>query len=216
MSPDSWVELGYELKSFPAIPKKVIEMSGKLGHPGLPGKAVSITLSQPITHVEPQVPRGSRGVTTKILQLRHNSTIAMTITHATIIAEVLADIPTQDSILSDLRKEINDPEVSVWLNLCSHCASEWENFNSLSGEFMRDGQDGGGEDDDDDVDDDDDGDKNDGVTHSHRRKRKKRKIHKRQSYHYKIGNYEAATYYTKFLSNEEVCLPGASDSTVGK
>ena len=113
-------------------------MSGKLRHPSLLGKAVSITLSQPIPHVEPQV---LRVVTTKILRLRHNSTIAMTITHATIVADVLAEIPTQDSILSDLRKEIDDPEVSVWLNLRSLSASDWEKFNSLTGEFEPDGGD---------------------------------------------------------------------------
>ncbi len=95
----------------------------------------------------------------------------MTITHATIVAEVLAEIPTQDSILSDLRKEIDDPEVSVWSNLCSLSASDWEKFNSLTGEFEPDGQDAG--------DDDDNDDDNVGVTCSRRRKKKKRKIHKR-------------------------------------
>ncbi len=92
-------------------------------------------------------------------------------------------------------------------------ASDWEKFNSLTGEFEPDGQDAG---DDDDNDDDNDDDDNDGVTRSRRRKKKKRKIHKRRSYHYKIGNYEAATYYTKFLSNEEVRVPAHQTALSGK
>ncbi len=89
------------------------------------------SLYHPIAAYPPRGTSSSTRVTRRhykdILRgLRHNSTIAMTITHATIVAEVLAEILTQDSILSDLCKEIDDPEVSVWSNLRSLSASDWE------------------------------------------------------------------------------------------
>jgi hypothetical protein len=123
-----------------------------------------------------------------------------------IVAEILGDIPTADSILHDLREETNDPEISAWANLSSLSALDWEQFNCSTGEFEPNGA----------ADASADSDAtggDEGVTRSHNKKRKKRKIHKRRSFHYKIGAYDTATYYTKFLSDTEVSVPGASDTT---
>ncbi len=130
----------------------------------------------------------------------------MTNAHDTILSEIFVDIPTAESILRDLRKDINDPEVSAWSNLHSLSSSDWEKFNCSTGEFETNGDDS---DDEDDPYDDADGD---GTRRRNKKKKKKRKIHKARSYHYKIGQYESSTYYTKFLSNGEVKVPGAPSS----
>jgi hypothetical protein len=45
-------------------------------------------------------------------------------------------------------------------------------------------------------------------------RKKKRKIHARRAYHYKIGQYESSPYYSNFLSDAIVRVPGANDGTV--
>ena len=95
----------------------------------------------------------------------------------------------------------------MWTNLYSLSTLDWEKLNCATGDFKPDGASK-------DTDDDDEDNLNTGGTRSSRKKQKKRKIHKRRSYHYKIGDYKKATYYTKFLSNAEVSVPGVSHTTV--
>ena len=124
--------------------------------------------------------------------------------HAAIRAEIFADIPTVAQVRRELAKEIDDPEVSLFRDLRSLSSSDWERFNCSTGEFEPDG-DGIDGDDDDDV----------GIPRREMRKKKRRrKIHKRRSFHYKIGQYNTSTYYTKFLSDSDVRVPGASNTTV--
>ena len=93
----------------------------------------------------------------------------MTNAHDTILSEIFVDIPTADSILHDLCKDFDDPEVSAWSNLHSLSSSDWEKFNCSTGEFETNGDDS--DDDEDDAYDDADGD---GTRR--RNKKKKRKF----------------------------------------
>ena len=133
----------------------------------------------------------------------HNSyTITMTVNiHSTIIAEVFADIPTHARVVANLKREVGDDEVSRFRNLRSLSASDWEKFNCSTGVF-------------DDTMYDDDDDEGGGKKSKKNNNKKKRKVHAPRSYHYKIGNLKASPYYTDFLSDSVIRVPGASDCTV--
>ena len=123
----------------------------------------------------------------------------MTNIHSTIVAGIFSDdISTHAQVVAWLKREVDDEEVSRFRNLRSLSASDWEKFNCSTGVF----------DDDDDDDDDDRGGRA-------KRKKKKRKVNARRSYHYKIGDLKTSTYYTKFLSDSIVRVPGGvSECTV--
>lgn len=131
----------------------------------------------------------------------------MTNIHAFIVDQVFADIPTHSRVRNELGKEIVDEEVSLFRNLRLLSASDWERFNSSTGIFELDNADT-----EDYYNDGDDGDTGDNTVGG--RRKKKRKVHNRRSYYYKIGQYETSTYYTKFLSDSVVRVPGQHDSTV--
>jgi hypothetical protein len=121
-------------------------------------------------------------------------------------AEMLADVPLYKRVRQELLAEIRDPEVSLFRNLRSLTSADWENFNCTTGTFELCADSAAA-----DANDTED-DENPGPTR--RRKKKKRKIHVRRTYHYKIGEYYTSTYYTKFLSDSVVHVPGESDATV--
>ncbi len=116
-------------------------------------------------------------------------------------AEMLADVPTYKRVRQELLAEIRDPEVSLFRNLCSLTFTDWENLNCATGTFEPSAAAANAEDD-------------ENPDPARRRQKKKRKIHTRCSYHYKIGEYYTSTYYTKFLSDSVVRVPGVSDATV--
>jgi hypothetical protein len=103
-------------------------------------------------------------------------------------------VPTLSQLREELEKELVDPEISLFRNIRHLSAAEWDSFDARSGMFEIP----------DDID----------KCPAQAREKKKRKIHVRRAYHYKIGQYESSPYYTKFLSDAMVRVPGANDDTV--
>ena len=115
-------------------------------------------------------------------------------------------MPLYERVCQELLAEIRDPEVSLFQNLRSLTFTEWENLNCTTGIFEPSADSAAAA-----ANTEDDDDENPDPT---RRRKKKRKIPVRRSYHYKIGEYYTSTYYTKFLSDSVVHVPGESDATV--
>jgi hypothetical protein len=107
--------------------------------------------------------------------------------------EVAREVPTLRQMQDDLKKELEDPEISLLRNIRHLSVAELECLDVHSGVFEIPGGTMEGE---------------------HLLSQKKRKIHARRSYHYKIGKYESSPYYINFLSDEIVLVPGANDDSV--
>ena len=108
--------------------------------------------------------------------------------------ELAREIPTLSQVKESLRKELDDPEISLYRNIRHMTLAQWDTFNMRSGMFE--------------IPLEDIGRPQAPVS------KKKRKVHARRSYHYKIGQYETSPYYKNFLSDEIVRIPGANDNTV--
>jgi hypothetical protein len=93
----------------------------------------------------------------------------------------------------DLKKELEDPEISLLCNIMHLLVAELECLDVHSGVFKIPGG---------------------TMEQEHLLSKKKRKIHAHRSYHYKIGKYESSPYYIIFLSDEIVRVPGANDDSV--
>jgi hypothetical protein len=106
--------------------------------------------------------------------------------------ELTREVPTLSQVKESLRKELGDPEISLFRNIRNATLAQWDTFNVHCGMFEIPLQD-------------------EMLQPSNK---KKRKVHARRSYHYKIGCYETSLYYTKYLSNDIVQIPGANDDTV--
>ena len=104
---------------------------------------------------------------------------------------MLADLPTRKRVKEEIFAEMFDPNIILFCNLCRLMFSELENLNCASGALAP-------------------LDNNPNPSPP----KKKQKIHKRRAAHYSIGEYYSSTYYSKFLSNTVVRVPGKSDSTI--
>ena len=113
---------------------------------------------------------------------------------ASIREELAREVPTLLQLQEELKKELEDPEISLFRNIRHLSAAEWDSFDASSGMFV--------------IPDDD---TEEGPA---QQRKKKRKIHARRAYHYKIGQYESSPYYSNFLSDAIVRVPGANDGTV--
>ena len=89
--------------------------------------------------------------------------------------ELATELPTLSQVKESLRKELEDPKIALFCNICQLSLSEWDNFNTHSAMFKIPEQ----------------------ITPAIISK-KKRKVHARRSYHYKIGQYE--TLHTTLIS----------------
>ena len=107
--------------------------------------------------------------------------------------ELAREVPTLMQMQDDLKKELEDPEISLLRNIRHLSVAELECLDVHSGIFKIPGGTMEGE---------------------HLLSKKKRKIHARRSYHYKIGKYESSPYYINFLSDAIVLVPGANDDSV--
>jgi len=121
---------------------------------------------------------------------------------AAIRAELDSVIFSRHRMRLELQRELAIPEVSFFRNIRSLSLDQWDSFNPATGELemLGDGGDDGGGDSEGDDD--------------PQPPKKQRKIHAARSYHYKIGDYKTSTYFTKFLSDRVVRVPGGNDCTV--
>ena len=110
--------------------------------------------------------------------------------------ELARELPTLAQVKESLRKELEDPEISMFRNIRNVTSAQWDTFNAHSGMFEIP------------LALDDEIDPAQGLS------KKKRKAHARRSYHYKIGRYETSPYYIHYLSDDTVHIPGANDDTV--
>lgn len=110
--------------------------------------------------------------------------------------ELVRELPTLAQVKESLRKELDDPEISMFRNIRHMTAAQWDTFNTHSGMFkiLLD--------------------KADDIDLAQQLSKKKRRAHARRSYHYKIGRYETSPNYMNYLSNDIVQIPGANDDTV--
>jgi hypothetical protein len=119
---------------------------------------------------------------------------------ASLRAELSSEIPTPKRFREDLKRELQDPDLSFIRNLRSLPLDVIESFNPAIGSFEH-GHDA------DELDEDYDEDPT-------QPSKKPRKIHAPHSYLYKIGEYYDSTYFTKFLSHNIVNLPGGRVRTI--
>ena len=110
--------------------------------------------------------------------------------------ELARELPTLAQVKESLRKELDDPEISMFRNIRNITSAQWDTFNAHSGMFEIP------------LALDDEIDPAQGLS------KKKRKAHARRSYHYKIGRYETSPYYIHYLSDDTVHIPGANNDTV--
>ena len=104
------------------------------------------------------------------------------------------ELPTLSHFKESFRKELDDPEILQFRNVCRMTLAQLEAFNLCSGMFKIPLKD----------------------IHPplSRLSKKKQKVHVYCFYHYKIGQYQMSPYYINFLSSDMVKIPGANDDTV--
>jgi hypothetical protein len=93
--------------------------------------------------------------------------------------ELARELPTLAQVKESLRKELDDPEISMLMfrNIRHMTAAQWDTFNAHSGmfEILQD--------------------EADDIDPAQQLSKKKPRAHARRSYHYKIGQYETYPYY---------------------
>ena len=119
---------------------------------------------------------------------------------ASIRAELSAELPTPKRFREELKRELRDPDLTLVRNIRSLPLDVIASFNPDVGAF--------------DPGHDIDCLDEDYDESAAEQTKKIHKVHAPHSYHYKIGEYYDSTYFTKFLSDNNVNIPGGNVRTV--